>query len=107
MKKIILLFSLCIAISANVFAQDEDESYVYVASGCNKDMHYHQSRFWKETKFCRHEHDKAATKKCPDNCLHMGHMEAIALDKAESVGRTPCPKCCDKTKGKKNKKKKK
>ena len=52
MKKIIVLFSLCIALSTNIFAQD-DETFVYVAT-CNKDTHYHQSRYCKETKLCRH-----------------------------------------------------
>ena len=41
MKKIIMLFTLCIAMSTNIFAQDE-ETFVYVAT-CNKDPHYHQS----------------------------------------------------------------
>jgi hypothetical protein len=104
MKKIIMLFTLCIAMSTNIFAQDE-ETFVYVAT-CNKDPHYHQSRYCKETKLCRHEHDKGAAKKCPDVCQHTGHMEAIELEKA-SIGRTPCTKCCDKSKTKKKDKKKK
>ena len=115
MKRILILFSFCIAISINALAQSETN--VYVAMGCNKDSHYHMSRYCKESKFCRHEHDKAAAKKCDDVCAHQGHMEVVSLNKAEGMGRIPCPKCCDnkgnakgktkdKNKNKKNKKKK-
>ena len=113
MKKIFVLFTLCIAMSTSAFAQyDQDEQEevdVYVSIGCNKDNHYHMSRYCKETMFCRHEHDKAAVKKCSNECVHMGHLGATTLDRAESTGKTPCPTCCCKMvkKGGKNKKDKK
>lgn len=108
MKKIFLLFSLCIAISTSAFAQDEDNDIdVYVSVGCNKDTHFHMSRYCKETSFCRHEHDKALVKKCSSECVHLGHLGTISLERAEAAGKTPCPSCCGKMKKKKDKNKKK
>ena len=113
MKKFFVLISICIATSTYVMAQDEDdddEVYVYVSDGC-KNEYYHQSLYCQETKFCRHEHDKNAVKRCPETCAHRGHVKAISLELAENRGKTPCPKCCDvkgrkKSKGKDKKKKK-
>ena len=89
---------------------DDDEVYVYVSDGCKYSDYYHQSIYCDEPKFCRHEHDKNAVKRCPETCVHMGHMTTISLELAESRGKAPCPKCCavkgKKKKGKDKKKKK-
>ena len=118
MKKFLVLISMCIAFGTNVMAQDvdddyddDDEVYVYVSSGCNYSEYYHQTLYCQDTKFCRHEHDKNAVKRCAERCAHMGHVKTVPLEVAENRGKTPCPKCCD-VKGKKknkakNKKKKK
>ena len=113
MKKFLVLISMCIATYTNVMAQDEDEEdddevYVYVSDGCKYNEYYHLSIYCPDTKFCRHEHDKNAVKRCPETCVHMGHMTTISLELAESRGKSPCPKCCSvKGKKKKNKDKKK
>ena len=105
MKKFLVLLSMCIAIGTNAMAQDEDEEEeVYVSSGCSYGDYYHLSIYCPDTKFCRHEHDKNAVKRCPETCVHMGHMTTISLELAESRGKAPCPKCCA-VKGKKKKSK--
>ena len=108
MKKFLVLISVCIATYTNVMAQDEDEDdddevYVYVSDGCKYSDYYHMSLYCPETKFCRHEHDKNAVKRCPETCVHRGHISGVTLDVAENRGKTPCPKCCD-VKGKKKNK---
>ena len=112
MKKFLVLLSMCIAIGTNAIAQDEnEEEEVYVSSGCSYGDYYHLSIYCPDTKFCRHEHDKNAVKRCPETCVHRGHVKGVPLDVAENRGKTPCPKCCDvkdrkKNKGKNKKKKK-
>lgn len=118
MKKFLVLISMCIATCTNVMAQDydyddydDDEVYVYVSDGCKYNEYYHMSLYCQETKFCRHEHDKNAVKRCPEMCAHRGHVKTISLELAENRGKNPCPKCCNvkgkkKNKGKDKKKKK-
>lgn len=101
MNKFIVLFSLCMATCTSVFAQSEDEDeLVYVSTGCKTSAAntFHSSRYCQETKLCRHEHDKSAAKKCGDQCKHNGHVQAVELDKAVSLGKVPCSKCCKKIK---------
>ena len=108
MKKFFVFISLCIATSTNVMAQDyddddDDEVYVYVSDGCKFSDYYHMSLYCPETKFCRHEHDKNAAKRCPETCVHRGHVSGVSLDVAENRGKNPCPKCCNLKCKKKNK----
>lgn len=99
MNKFIILLSLCMATCTSVFAQSDDEDdneIVYISTGCKTSAAntYHSTRYCADIKLCRHEHDKSASKQCPEQCKHNGHVKAIDIDKAETMGKTPCSKCC-------------